>query len=79
MHLFVGFDLNRKLLKLPIMPVAYWSGWNIMDECTLYSRGRILGRNWDKSLQSFPLLAIHRYKRIFLPPPPRKKWFETGL
>ncbi len=39
------------------------------------NRGRILGRNWDKSLRSFSLLAIlsHLYKRILLPSPPLSK------
>jgi hypothetical protein len=37
-------------------------------------RGQILGRNWDKSFNSFPL-TIHS------PPlsPEKKKWFDTGL
>jgi hypothetical protein len=39
-------------------------------------RGRILGRNWDKSLRVF-LFAIHShlYKRILPPPPLEQKWF----
>ncbi len=45
--------------------------------CT--ARGRILGRNWHKSLKSFPpCYSQSRLLRILLPPPPWAKWLETG-
>ncbi len=40
---------------------------------SIQTRGRILERDWDKVF----LLAIHSH--LYLPPPPQKKWFETGL
>jgi hypothetical protein len=47
-------------------------------------RGLILGRNWDKSLKSFPPCYSQSslLTGILLPlppPPPEQKWFETGL
>jgi hypothetical protein len=42
----------------------------IIGKCTPVYRGRILGRNWEKSLRSFP--HSHLYKQILLPPPPSK-------
>ncbi len=50
---------------------------------TRQARGRILGRNWDKSRQSFPpCYSQSPLLRILLlppPPPPEQKWLETGL
>ncbi len=49
----------------------------------LESRGRILGRNWDKSLKSFlPSYSQPPLLTDFHPHPPPlhgQKWFETGL
>ncbi len=48
----------------------------------LLSRGRILGRNWDKSLKSLPsCYSQSPLLKDFTPPPPllEQKWFETGL
>ncbi len=45
----------------------------------LFSRGRVLGRNWDKVSRVF-LFAIHSnlcYR--ILPPNSSKMWVETGL
>jgi hypothetical protein len=43
---------------------------NSYSKCALYiqSRGRILGRNWDKSLKGFPPW-FHSQQRILLPSP----------
>ncbi len=70
--------------------------WNPSEKCykplycktgalVLYysTRGRILGRNWDKSLKSFPPCYSQSPLQMDLPPPPptpqEQKWFETGL
>ncbi len=45
-------------------------------------RGRILGRNWDKSLKSFPFCYSQSpLQTDFIPPPPslEQKWFKTRL
>ncbi len=43
-------------------------------------RGRILGRIWDKSLQSFPpCCGSQSPLQPDLAPPPPQKWFEPGL
>jgi hypothetical protein len=61
----------------------------VKDICTIVvrklhiynkSRGRILGRNWDKSLKSFlPCFSQSPLIADSTPPPLEKKWFETGL
>ncbi len=49
--------------------------------CGLYIGGRILGRNWDKSLKSVPPCYSQSPLLTEFSPPPslEKKWFETGL
>ncbi len=47
-----------------------------------FQRGRILRRNWDKSLRNFPpWYSLSTLLMDFTPPPPtlEQKWFETGL
>jgi hypothetical protein len=42
--------------------------------------GRILGRNWDKSLKIFPpSIRSHLHERILLPSLLWQKWLEIGL
>jgi hypothetical protein len=48
----------------------------------LATRGRILGLNWDKSLQRILLAIQSPLLKDFThpppPPPPEEKWFETN-
>jgi hypothetical protein len=49
---------------------------NSLLNCTqIETRGRVLGRNWDKSLNSFPPHALHSHS----PPPPSAEVLETSL
>jgi hypothetical protein len=42
------------------------------------STGRILGRNWDKNLKSFP--PFYSQSPLLTDfTPPEQKWFETGF
>ncbi len=67
---------NTNSSEVSLVKAGHLKQWN----SNINSRGRILGRNWDKSLQSFPpyqsqspLLAD------FTPLLLEQKWFETGL
>ncbi len=64
---------ESKILPIPVASVRINSRYR---DC---KQRRILGRNWDKSLTSFP--PCYSQSPDFTPPPSslEQNWFETGL
>jgi hypothetical protein len=83
-------ELLEKSVEITVWPLALDS-WRIgpffyqLHEMK-QTRGPILGRNWNKSLKSFPPCYLQEpLLKEFSPPPPpppprlEQKWIETGL
>ncbi len=57
---------------------GHFGYYSLLIESFFFS-GRILRRNWDKSLKSFPPCYSQSPLLTDFTPPPEQKWFETGL
>ncbi len=67
--------LNCRHLQLVVLLVC-----KSRFECNPVTRGRILGRNWDKSLKSIPPCCLQSTLLTgFTLTPFEKKWFELKL